>query len=363
MTLTLTLPGRVPATPEPDPASDVAVPRPRRPRGRLVLLLGVLAVLLAASVGPPRSGPFTTVPGRDAAAEVRLERLPVPDPGHPGALAHRGGPRVPVRPAAIAPALEHPEDWVPFPAPQECRVADPGPPLLVCGEETPWPPVRRIVVVGDSHAQQYSGALDALAAERHWQVVRMLRGACPFSTASETAPGSPGCIAWNAAARAQILALRPDLVVTTATRDVRIGPTETTPPGFVRAWRELDAAGIRVLAIRDNPRYDRSPVDCVRHEGAGAAGCAVPRDLLLSPVAPYRRLPDVPPNVTFFDPSDHLCTPTTCPPVVGNVLVNFDANHLSATFTRTLGPVLSEQLEPLLAAPAARPDAPRGIGR
>lgn len=359
--MTLTLPSRVVPTRAPDPASDVSVRPGRRSRRGLVLVLCALAVLLGASTGPPRTGPFTTIPGRDAAAEVRLERPPIPDPAHPGALAHRGGPRVPVRPAAVAPALEHPEDWVPFPAPPACRVADPGPPLLVCGEETPWPPQRRIVVVGDSHAQQYSGALEALAAQRHWQVVRMLRGACPFSTASETAPGSPGCIAWNAAARAEIRAMRPDLVVTTATRDVRIGPTEATPPGFVSAWRELDAAGIRVLAFRDNPRYDQSPVDCLRD--SGAAACAVPRRLLLDPVPPYRRALGVPANVTFFDPSDHLCTPTACPPVVGNVLVNFDHNHLTATFTRTLGPVLAEQLEPLLAAPVRRPDAPRGIGR
>ena len=42
------------------------------------------------------------------------------------------------------------------------------------------PPQRRIVVAGDSHAQQFLGALLPLAAHHGWQVTSMLKGACPL---------------------------------------------------------------------------------------------------------------------------------------------------------------------------------------
>jgi hypothetical protein len=61
-------------------------------------------------------------------------------------------------------------------------------------------------------------------------------------------------------------------------------------------------------------------------------------------VPPYARL-DVPANVSFLDFSDHLCTEDQCPPVVGDLLVNFDDNHVSATFLRSLSPVVEEALD------------------
>ena len=39
-----------------------------------------------------------------------------------------------------------------------------------------------IVVVGDSHMQQYLAALDQVAKRRNWEVIAMNKGACPFST-------------------------------------------------------------------------------------------------------------------------------------------------------------------------------------
>ena len=92
-------------------------------------------------------------------------------------------------------------------------------------------PQRRIVVVGDSHAQQLAGALLPIADRHGWQLTVIARGACPFSTASEVVADEADCLAWGEAAAAEIADLRPDAVVTLASRDVRVGLTERTPPG------------------------------------------------------------------------------------------------------------------------------------
>ena len=144
-------------------------------------------------------------------------------------------------------------------------------------------PERRIVLVGDSHVQQFAGALVPIAERSDWQLISMVRGACPYSTASEVdkGPAEQACLDWNEAAAAEIAELRPDAVVTLASRDVRPGLTEQTPPGFVERWRQLDDLGIPVLAVRDNPRFDYSPATASSSSGAAAPSAAWPARGLL----------------------------------------------------------------------------------
>ncbi|WP_233159201.1 acyltransferase family protein [Pseudonocardia sp. MH-G8] len=214
----------------------------------------------------------------------------------------------------------------------------------VCTQPVEAPPSRRVVVVGDSHLQQFTGALIPIAAQHGWQLTTMLQGACPFSTASEVDPENAECLAWNDAAAAEIAAMRPDAVVTLASRDVRSDRTEQTPPGFVERWQQLDELGIPVLAVRDNPRFDYSVPDCMRQEGRDAQACGADRDDIYAPEPPYARREGVPPNVTFLDLADFVCDESRCPAEIGNVLVYLDDNHLTAAYARTLAFVIEDRV-------------------
>ena len=227
----------------------------------------------------------------------------VGDPRHPGARALVSGA---VEPAPPLPApVSVYQDWV------RIEYWDCTPlarfPMDRCTQPVDYTPTKRIVVVGDSHAQPITGALAVIAAQRHWQLTTIIRGACPFSTASEDVPGEPDCLAWNTAALAEITDLHPDAVVTLASRNVRVGLTEQTPPGFVQQWRRLDRLGIPVLAIRDNPRFDSSMPDCVQQQGAAAAQvCGAPRAQLYPAAPPGPRSPIPHPTSPFST------SPTPC---------------------------------------------------
>ena len=289
----------------------------------------IAAVLIAAAVWQ-----FVTVQ-RDHSDDGVLG-----GPIHPGARALADGapPPAPLLPAPVAVY----EDWVRV---QEWDCAPLAQfPTDACVQPVPTPPQRRIVVVGDSHMQQFTGALIPIAQDHGWQLITILRGACPFSTASEVVPDEPDCLAWNAAAADAIATLRPDAVVTLATRDVRLGLTEQTPPGFVEQWRRLDAMGIPVLAIRDNPRFDFSVPDCVQQQGRDQATCAIARADVYAPDPPYARLPDVPSNVAFLDLADALCDAVRCPAEIGNVLVYMDDNHISASYAATMANLVEERV-------------------
>lgn len=216
-------------------------------------------------------------------------------------------------------------------------------PMDVCTQPVKYQPKRRIVVVGDSHALQFAGALVPLAQQRGWQLISLVRGSCPFSTASEVVPDDPDCLAWNAAAIAEIADLRPDGVVTLASRGARTGLTEVTPAGFVEQWWRLYDLGTPVLAVRDTPRFDFSPPDCLQHHGRSAPECGVERAAVYAPEPPWTRL-NVPPNVSFLDLSDQLCFTQHCPGEIGNVLAYMDNNHLTASYAATMAPAVERHV-------------------
>ncbi|MEJ2886616.1 SGNH hydrolase domain-containing protein [Actinomycetospora aeridis] len=265
----------------------------------------------------------------------------VSDPAHPGAVARLPGygdvPESGVTPGPMA----RDADWAP--GGTRCATSGLDPALQLCGEQMANPAFR-VVVVGDSHIEQLLPALRPIVRERRGEVVTMLRGACPFSTTSDTVLGDAGCTEWNRAAMAEIVAMRPAVVVTLASRDVRSALTEETPKGFVDAWRTLDRVGVPVLAIRDNPRLPFSPTECVDARPADGDTCAAPRGPLVATRLPWTWAGDLPQNVVTLDLSDAYCTGDVCPAVTGNVLIYLDSNHVSATFGGTLAPFVAPAL-------------------
>lgn len=299
-----------------------------RARASRIGVLGLAVVMLVAG------GWNAALAGRAVPEGV------VGDDAHPGALALAGA-EVPAS-TLLPPAVSVYEDWVRverWDCTQLARF-----PMDRCTLAADGEPTRRIVVVGDSHIQQFSGALVPIARQRGWEVTAILRGACPFSTASEVVPDEPDCLNWNDAAAAEIADLRPDAVVTLASRDVRAGLTEQTPAGFVERWRALDELGIPVLAVRDNPRYDYSVPDCVQTFGADSARCGADREAVYRAVPPWLDRDDVPPNVSFLDVADALCDATRCPGTIGNVLVYLDDNHVSASYATSMAGLLENEI-------------------
>ncbi|MDD7966373.1 acyltransferase family protein [Actinomycetospora lemnae] len=309
------------------PARDVQPGGP--PRWRPV-------ALVAATLAPVL---FVCLAWRAASDQRAGAYVDLRDPDHPGAVArlpgfvYGGAPGAPLRPSTLAVV----DDWVEYQ--QDCVVPPERPNLELCTYVPAETPDRVITVVGDSHMQQFLPALEPLARERNWEIRTLIRPGCPFSTGSDANIGEVPCLEWNAAAIEHILAEPPDAVLVGATRDVRAGRTEETPLGFVEAWRRLDTGAVPVVALRDNPRFDWWPAECVETHGRGAPECELPRDELYAE-PPYASM-DVPGNVGFLDLTDHLCTEAVCPPEIGNVMVYLDDNHLSASYARSLAPVVS----------------------
>lgn len=201
---------------------------------------------------------------------------------------------------------------------------------------------KRIVVLGDSHAQQYMAALGPIAKSHDWEVVTLLKGNCRFG--GEAPERDADCNAFNKASTQYALDHRPDAVFTVASLTHKDAPFETEVPQYLEGIKPFTDAGMDVVGIRDNPRFNINMPECVQKNGKDATECKVPVQESLAGSSPLDAYRGQVPRLSLMDMSDFICADGTCPAVVGNVYVYKDDNHLTKTYVQTMIPMFEKRL-------------------
>jgi hypothetical protein len=124
--------------------------------------------------------------------------------------------------------------------------------------------------------------------------------------------------------------------------------------GLRRTYARLSAAGLPVVAIRGTPRTWFDVPSCLSRRAARlpfAEECTYARERSLSRAAIVAQtdaahgLP-----IRFVDMNDQICATTRCGVVRNGVVVFTDDNHLTASFSRSVAPVLGARLAVALGA-------------
>lgn len=260
--------------------------------------------------------------------------------GYPGARAVAEGIEV----AAVAPDRRLPvvtalrQEWASLPGPCLGTWADAGLGKACTQLEPEGTATATVVVVGDSHAEQWLSALQPIAQDHGWRVVALLKGGCSFG-AADTRSG--GCAQFNRDAMDTLVERPVDLVVTVSTAAHRSTPSERLVTGYAEAVRELTGHGIPVVGLRDNPRFPSGVVTCVLAKGD--RDCSPPVGQKLAATNPADELVGVD-GFTSVDLTDLICPDGVCVPSIGNVWVYLDDNHLTRSYAATLAPALRERL-------------------
>ncbi|WP_205687372.1 acyltransferase family protein [Cellulomonas endophytica] len=213
---------------------------------------------------------------------------------------------------------------------------------------------RTVVLLGDSHAQQWLPGLAAAAATTGWRAVAWTKSACSVADLelwnADLRRTYTECPVWRERTLARVVAAAPDLVVVSQSDTVpgeQVGPAEWGE-ATARSLAVLRDAGIPVVLLLDTPYPGLDVPECLADHLTDVGACAVARE----DVVPYEErraaIEDMAAGmgVTAVDPADWMCTATTCPPVVGNRLVYRDISHITATYSTWLAPML----EPLVPA-------------
>ncbi|MCE4025707.1 acyltransferase [Microbacterium sp. Au-Mic1] len=195
-----------------------------------------------------------------------------------------------------------------------------------------------VVVIGDSHANEFAGALQPVAKDRDWGIVMLMRPWCSLDKHDEGTEADGYCGGWQRAALDKLIAIHPDAMFTIVTAAAPDSPDERVINGIDEVIDEVTAAGIPMFGVRDNPRSSiYNYYECAYN----GEPCDFPLSGALAETNPAEGLSA---RIGLIDFTPWICPNGTCYTELGHVSVYLDNNHLSFPFVKTLAPALDQQL-------------------
>jgi len=211
------------------------------------------------------------------------------------------------------------------------------------------------VLFGDSHIEQWEPAFAKAGSQLGWRIVNWTKSGCPAAGLSVFVPDLnrpySECDSWRKATIDRISALHPDLIVVGESENAK-GDHKFTPDEWANAtvstMKALHAGSpaARISFMGDNPVPKQVVPACVAAHINDVRGCQ-------TDAAHMYTYPDrhkaVEPAVTkagfeYVDPQSWICAKAGCPPIVGNILVNRDASHISVEYVTYLTPLIAPLL-------------------
>ncbi|OQZ89028.1 acyltransferase [Mycobacterium alsense] len=220
-----------------------------------------------------------------------------------------------------------------------------------------------VALLGDSHATMWSPAFQQIAAQRHWRVETLGKGACtpmdlPITDTIRRAVSNALCQQWRAQVLDRLQAEHPRLVVVSMYRGYGFGHGYT--PGFTsydpvwndglaRLVQQLRRAGAQVLVLGPIPNLRVAAPICLSSHLDEASACSSPRSTAVneSGIAAESAATQAA-GGHYADLTELFCT-KRCPAIVGNTLVYFDGNHMTLEYARALAPVIGALADRALA--------------
>lgn len=142
----------------------------------------------------------------------------------------------------------------------------------------------------------------------------------------------------------EIAELQPDMVVLGRSRGARLYAAESREASDVQAtdmlveiMRELRETGAQVAVIRDTPRMPFDPLLCFEDGDK----CLADRDTVMAGEDPLITAAVIDGQARVVDMTDGLCIGASCPVIIGDVLVWRDWHHITASYAKTLAPMLA----------------------
>ena len=226
-----------------------------------------------------------------------------------------------------------------------------------------------VVLLGDSHAQQWRDALVREALAKHWQLWMWTKSECPFVDArtwlTQFHGEYRGCEQWRAKVLQQLATLpRIDLAVVSHAssytlhlldshgrrlRVAQIGPVWT------QAWasmaHRLGAMAGHIAIVKDVPRPRVDVAACLAAHRSNATSCSPKQSdaMWAENMLTSLELAAHAPRTTLIDFDPQICPSDPCPVVTADGLIMYrDQSHLTVTYTMRFAAQLGRRLAALV---------------
>ncbi|MFK4729849.1 acyltransferase family protein [Agromyces mediolanus] len=218
-----------------------------------------------------------------------------------------------------------------------------------------------VLVWGDSHAASWEPAFSVAGEAGGFHVTSAVRQGCPAgleppdATVGREIPTDEQQACDRRNDQVLDFALENDavtvVVLAAYSRNYRFDDVDAVQ-NVADPIEQLLAAGKRVIVMRDVPMTGADAANRVNIPDCLSANLTTP-DVCNNGRARAADTPDVSDSlddrpelaaVEFLDPAERMCDESSCYAALGGIPTFADASHLAATFTRTLGPWVSEHL-------------------
>jgi peptidoglycan/LPS O-acetylase OafA/YrhL len=221
-----------------------------------------------------------------------------------------------------------------------------------------------VALVGDSHAAMWNPAFQQLAAQRHWRLELLSKGACPLLELPIANPlrrlveDFEHCQQWRTEIMARLRAEHPRLIALSMWRGYGADESLTGFKAYDPAWidgltrlvQQLRSTGANVLVLGPIPDPHFVVPICLSGYLDDVAACTPARSTAVnqSGIAAEAAATQAG-GGQYADPTELFCTTGRCPVIVGNTLVYLDENHLTLEYSRLLAPVIGTLTDRTLA--------------
>ncbi len=203
-----------------------------------------------------------------------------------------------------------------------------------------------IAMIGDSKMGQWFPAVEGIAEQENWRLQLYLKSTCPFTYEDdnqECATYSKNVIEYMKEHDAA-----PDIALVSFGGSL----SDKVQSGGAEVIEDLEAMGTKVVMMTDSPRPALSEVyTCVEEHPKDYSECGFPANEDMgregTGTEDIRAVGEAT-GTTVLDLNEWICPPgDTCPPVVGDTLVYRQGSHVTASYIRTLTPILYRSLADL----------------
>ena len=216
--------------------------------------------------------------------------------------------------------------------------------------------------MGDSKAAQWAPALDVLGREYGWSVTLLSKGGCPIEDIPDFYLPRirrifSECGQWRREVFTLVRSHKPSLIIVAASKNYTNSATPVVEldeweSAATRAYRELRANGAELIVLRDTPSFTHNIPDCLGRPGAdadGGAKCAALRETAAPTTLHERTLRALAAAGGHpVDLTDVFCDTEYCNPIIKGKPGYTDADHISATLSRTMAPWLGRAIVSIL---------------
>lgn len=190
-----------------------------------------------------------------------------------------------------------------------------------------------ILLVGGSHSSHWLGALQQIAEKEKIKITHLCKANARFTMGEQDALSQK----WMENTKDYIKKHKDDYDLVFTTADVGNDEETDVPQGFIDAFRYLESLDLPVFAVRDTPRLDVNAIEA--YEKNKNVTIDVSKQL---PDKNFQPMEDT--GAKVYDYNNYIAPNHTFKPVRGNIFVFFDSSHMTNTFSRTLGPVIKDDL-------------------